>query len=82
MIIFMNFVLTRITLHQPLHVVVASEIEVPEIPESLVWKSLSNMKRTAMGPDRIPFWVWKEHAKILMVGRIYAEFVSNCALLG
>ena len=45
--------------------VVGSEIEVPEIPESLVWKSLSNIKRTATGPDGIPFWVWKEHAKIL-----------------
>ena len=45
--------------------VVRSEIEVPGIPESLVWKSLSNIKRTAMGSDGIPFWVWKEHAKIL-----------------
>ena len=45
--------------------VVGSEIEVPEIPESLVWESLSNIKRTATGPDGIPFWVWKEHAKIL-----------------
>ena len=45
--------------------VVRSEIEVPEIPESLVWESLSNIKRTATGPDGIPFWVWKENAKIL-----------------
>ena len=45
--------------------VVGSEIEVPEIPESLVWESLSNIKRTATGPDGIPFWVWKEHAKML-----------------
>ena len=46
-------------------VVVGSEIEVPEIPEGVVWKSLSNIKRTATGPDGIPFWVWKEHAEIL-----------------
>ena len=48
--------------------VVGSEIEVPEIPERLVWKSLSNITRTATGPDGpdgIPFWVWKEHAEIL-----------------
>ena len=49
----------------PVDMVVGSEIEVPEIPESLVWKSLSNIKRTATGPDGIPFWVWKEHAEIL-----------------
>ena len=45
--------------------VVRSEIEVPGIPESLVWKSLGKIKRTATAPDSIPFWVWKEHAEIL-----------------
>ena len=49
----------------PVDVVVGSVIEVPEIPERLVWKSLSNIKRTAMGHDGILFWVWKEHAEIL-----------------
>ena len=49
----------------PVDVVVGSEIEVRKIPERLVWKSLSNIKRTARGPDGIPFWVWKEHAQIL-----------------
>ena len=49
----------------PVDVVIGSEIEVPEIPERLVWKSLSNITRTATGPDGIPFWVWKEHAEIL-----------------
>ena len=49
----------------PVDVVVGSEIEVPEIPGRLVWKSLSNITRTATGPDGIPFWVWKEHAEIL-----------------
>ena len=49
----------------PVDVVAVSEIEVPEIPERLVWKNLSNIKRTATGPDGIPFWVWKEHAEIL-----------------
>ena len=49
----------------PVDVVVGSEIEVPEIPERLVWESLSNITRTATGPDGIPFWVWKEHVEIL-----------------
>ena len=43
--------------------------EVPEIPERLVWKSISNITRTATGsdgPDGTPFWVWKEHAEILI----------------
>ena len=39
--------------------------EVLEIPERLVWKSLSNITQTVTGPDGIPFWVWKEHAEIL-----------------
>ena len=43
----------------PVDVVVGSEFEVLEIPERLVWKSLSNITRTATGPDGIPFWVWK-----------------------
>ena len=49
----------------PVDVVVASEIEVPEIPERLVWKTLNNITRTATGPDSILFWVWKEHAENL-----------------
>ena len=49
----------------PVDVVVGSEIEVPEIPEGVVWKSFSNIKRTTTAPDGIPFWVWKEHAEIL-----------------
>ena len=57
----------------PVDVVIASEIEVSEIPERLVWKSLSNIKQTTTGPDSIPFWVWKEHAEILtpILGHIW-----------
>ena len=43
----------------PVDVVVGSEFEVFEIPERLVWKSLSNITRTTKDPDGIPFWVWK-----------------------
>ena len=38
--------------------------EVPEITEIQVWNSLKNLKKTATGPDQIPFWIWKEHAEI------------------
>ena len=57
----------------PVDVVIASEIEVSEIPERLVWKSLGNIKQTTTGPDSIPFWVWKEHAEILtpILGHIW-----------
>ena len=41
----------------PVDVVVGSEIEVPEISQRLIWKSLSNITRTTTGPDGIPFWV-------------------------
>ena len=34
----------------PVDVVVGSQNEAPETPERLVWKSLSNIKRTATGP--------------------------------
>ena len=53
----------------PVDVVVGSQNEAPETPERLVWKSLSNIKRTATGSDGIPFWVWKEHAE--SVSRIW-----------
>ena len=37
---------------------------IPVISERQVWNSLSALKRTATGPDQIPYWVWKEHAEI------------------
>ena len=54
---FFHELCTDLNYIAPVDVVIGSEIEVPEIPERLVWKSLSNIKRTATGPDGIPFWV-------------------------
>ena len=34
---------------------IADDIEVPEITEIQVWNSLRNLKKTATGPDQIPF---------------------------
>ena len=38
---------------------------VPEISEIQVWNNLKHWKKTATGPDLIPYWTWKEHAKIM-----------------
>ena len=39
--------------------------EVPQLSEFMVFNALSKIKRTATGPDGIPYWVWKNHADIL-----------------
>ena len=36
--------------------------KVPVIHEILVFKALAHVKRTATGPDDLPFWFWKEYA--------------------
>ena len=38
--------------------------EVPEISERQVWNVLRGLKKTATGPDQIPYWVWKDQAEI------------------
>ena len=35
---------------------------VPVIHEISVFKALEHVKRTASGPDDLPFWFWKEYA--------------------
>ena len=70
---YFNELCTDLNYTAPVDVVIGSEIEVHEIPERLVWKSLSNIKQTITGPDSIPFWVWREHAEILtpILGHIW-----------
>ena len=36
--------------------------KVPVIHETSVFKVLAHVKRTATGPDDLPFWFWKEYA--------------------
>lgn len=50
---------------EPAAVLIDSDREIPEISERQVWNSLRALKRTATGPNMIPYWVWKEHAEIL-----------------
>ena len=33
-------------------------------PQRQVWNALTKLKRTATGPDNIPFWIWKDHAEL------------------
>ena len=51
---------------EPTPVTISSEVEIPVISKRQVWNLLSTLKRTATGPDQIPYWVWKEHAEIFM----------------
>ena len=43
---------------------VESGVQVPEISERQVWNCLQHLKKTATGPDLIPFWVWRDHVEI------------------
>ena len=53
---------------EPALLEIGPEVEVPEISERYVWNTLSSLKKTATGPDQIPYWVWKDQAKILLQG--------------
>ena len=47
---------------RPTDVLTEGDVEVPEITERQVWNTLTKLKRTATGPDNIPFWIWKDDA--------------------
>ena len=44
---------------------ISLEVSVIEMTERKVWNALTKLKRTATGPDDIPFWVWKDYAELL-----------------
>lgn len=44
---------------------ISQEATVPEITERQVSNALTKLKRTATGPDNIPFWIWKDYAELL-----------------
>ena len=39
----------------PSDVVIAPDVEIPKITERQVWNILAKLKRTATGPDEIPY---------------------------
>ena len=47
------------TYTEPTAVAMRSTVEIPEISERQVWNSLRALKRTATGPDHIPYWLGK-----------------------
>ncbi|XP_068757446.1 uncharacterized protein [Montipora capricornis] len=51
---------------EPSYVAIDDDEEVPELTELQVWNCLTHLKNTAMGPDRIPSWIWKDNAEILV----------------
>ena len=50
---------------RPTDVPIERDVEVPEITQRQVWNALTKLKRTATGPDNIPFWIWKDHTELL-----------------
>ena len=40
------------------------DVATPQLSTRQVFLALSRIKRTATGPDGIPFWVWRDHAAI------------------
>ena len=49
----------------PSDVVIAADVEIPQIFERQVWNIHAKLKRTATGPDDIPYWFWADHAELL-----------------
>ena len=51
--------------NKPVPVTICVSQEAPQISERQVWESLKHLKKTATGPDNIPFWLWRDNADIL-----------------
>ena len=49
---------------KPVPAIEDKSLEAPQISERHVCNCLQHLKKTAMGPDLIPFWVWRDHAEI------------------
>ena len=54
----------------------------PTPSEQQVWNLLIPLKRTATGPDQIPYWVWTEHAEIFtpLITKIWNFSISTQCL--
>ena len=50
---------------EPTLSIIGDEVDIPSFTEQQVWNALKRIKRTATGPDYIPYWVWNDHAEIL-----------------
>ena len=43
---------------------IKEDCEVHENSERQVWYVLERLKKTATGPDQIPYWEWRDQAEI------------------
>ncbi|PFX17147.1 putative RNA-directed DNA polymerase from transposon X-element [Stylophora pistillata] len=44
---------------------IGEEVEIPTVSERAVWNTLQRIKKTATGPDAIPYTTWKDHAELV-----------------
>ena len=44
---------------------IGEEVEIPTVSERVVWNTLQRIKKTATGPDAIPYTFWKDHAELV-----------------
>ena len=49
----------------PDRVVIPDDTSLPMIEAHVVEKFLMKQKRTAPGPDEIPYWIWRDYAPYL-----------------
>ena len=58
---------------RPTPVTIENNMPLPQFSSAQLYHALSGIKRTATGPDGIPFWVWKEHAAIFVIWSLRKE---------
>ena len=63
---------------------IKGHVEVPEITQRQVCNALIKLKRTATGPDNIPFWIWKDQAELLtpVINQVWIFIVINSLMAG
>ena len=44
---------------------IGDEVDIPAVSERVVWNTLQRIKKTATGPDAIPYTVLKDHAELV-----------------
>ena len=50
---------------RPIDMDIPDSVKPPEISELCVWNTLVHVKKTATGPDNLPYWIWKDCAELL-----------------
>ena len=50
---------------RPINMDIPDSVKLPEISERCVWNTLVHVKKTATGPDNLPFLIWKDCAELV-----------------